>query len=86
MAEWELAPTAAVPRSKGKEPPAFYGPCGRCGSNVLHATLSDGTAVLLDTDRTRPKTYVVAFGKSEKRPMAYESAAYPVHRCSGPVA
>lgn len=81
MAEWELAPTAEVPRSKGKEPPVFYSPCAHCGRGVLRATLSAGTDVLLETDKSRQKTYVVAFGKGEKAPMAYESGAYPVHRC-----
>jgi hypothetical protein len=81
MAEVELAPTAEVPRSKAKEPPVFYSACGRCGHDVLRATTMQGADVLLETDKTRQRTYVVEFGKGEKAPIAYESRAYPVHRC-----
>lgn len=84
MSDFELAPTADVPKTKDKERPSCYGPCPRCGRDVLTVpTMVNGSAVvvMLETSQERQKTFIVAWGKGMTDPIAHESAAYPVHRC-----
>lgn len=84
MSEFDLAPTADVPRTKGKDRASFYGPCPRCNREVLTVPTMVGDAavvVMLDTDKHRQRCFIVEWDKGAAAPIAHESAAYPAHRC-----
>jgi hypothetical protein len=80
----ELALAAEVPHGTAEEAGEFLHPCPSCLRKVLSLPMVMGDkaeVIRFDTDKDRPKTYIVTWNRQEKRYDAYESAAYPVHRC-----
>ena len=82
MVSTGVAPTAAVPttRPRQPDPPPCYGPCAACGVAVLTGQTREGQRVVLDTHIA---TYTVVWPDPREPPIAHESRAYPVHRCPG---
>src|SRR5215510_9128774 len=76
-----LAPTEDVPRNTRQKPPQpCYGPCPRCGAQVLCGDMPGGVPLMLDTSL---KSYVVRWPQHTDRPALTEGQGYPAHRCAG---
>lgn len=78
MVSTGLAPTAELPKVRGKDHPPAYAPCEACGHLVLLGETRAGTRLALDVHQT---TYCVNWDKGAKLPRLDESRGYPVHRC-----
>jgi hypothetical protein len=80
MVSTGLAPTAALPttRGKAKEPAPAYAPCVTCHAPVLRGLTASGEQLMLDTGL---RTYAVDWSHGETTPVLRESRGYPEHRC-----
>jgi len=82
----ELAVAGEQPHGPAQESAQWYSPCPTCQRTVLTIVAVIGgkeNVLRLETDKEAPRTYIIDWDgrKNKKRYNAYQSRAYPEHRC-----